>query len=130
MSSIFPVIVSAEELIFTFKQGNEETFGEAWSRIFETYGETKPKMTLSLLLNIFYFGLVHCYRYALDAVVGGDFLQCDGDQAFNAIKKLIMSSSSANNCDSSIGNIHTRLNTLETDISLLKDGYSKIREKT
>jgi hypothetical protein len=46
-------------------------------------------MTLSLLLSSFYFGLALRYRYALDATAEGDFLHCDGDQAFNIIKKLI-----------------------------------------
>jgi len=86
MSSPIPITMSPEEMIFTFKQGSEESFKEAWSRIFDSYDKTEPKMTLSLLLSSFYFGLVLCYRYALDAVVGGDFLHCDGDQAFNAIK--------------------------------------------
>ena len=47
-------------------------------------------MTLSLLLSSFYFGLALCYRYALDAVVGEDFLQCYEDQAFNAIKSWLL----------------------------------------
>ena len=81
-----PVTMSPEEMIFTFKQGSEESFKEAWSRINNSYDKTEPKMTLGLLLSSFYFGLVLCYRYALDTVVGGDFLHCDGDQAFNAIK--------------------------------------------
>ena len=85
MSSLVPITMSPEEMIFTFKQGSEDSFKEAWSRIFYSYGKTEPKMTLSLFLSSFYFGLVLCYRYALDAVVGGDFLHCDGDQAFNAI---------------------------------------------
>jgi hypothetical protein len=46
-------------------------------------------MNLSLLLSCFYFGLALRYRYALDATAKGDFLYCDGDQAFNIIKKLI-----------------------------------------
>jgi hypothetical protein len=123
------VIMSPEEMILTFKQGSEESFKEAWSRINNSHNETEPKMTLGLLLSSFYFGLNLRYRYALNTVAGGDFLQCDGDQAFNAIKKLIMSSSSSNKCSTSIGNIHTRLNTLESRISFLKDGYNKIREK-
>ena len=85
-------------------------------------------MTLSLLLSSFYFGLVLCYRYALDAVVGGDFLHCDGDQAFNAIKKLITTYSSTSKFDSSLVSIHARLNTLETNISCLKECYNQIRE--
>jgi hypothetical protein len=39
-----------------------------------------------MLLSSFYFGLDVHYRYALDAIAGGDFLHCDGDQAFNVIK--------------------------------------------
>ena len=78
MSSPMSVTMSSEELIFTFKQGSEESFKEAWSRVFDAYGRIEPKMTLSCFLSSFYFGLALCYRYALDAVVGGDFLQCDG----------------------------------------------------
>ena len=89
MSSPMSVTMSPEELIFTFKQVSEESFKEAWSRVFDAYGRTEPKMTLSCFLSSFYFGLALCYRYALDAVVGGDFLQCDGDQAFNAIKNWL-----------------------------------------
>ena len=81
-----PVTMSPKEMVFTFKQGSEESFKEAWSRINNSYDKMEPKMTLGLLLSSFYFGLVLHYRYALDTLVGGDFLQCDGDQAFNAIK--------------------------------------------
>jgi hypothetical protein len=75
-----------EEMIFTFKQKSEESFKEAWSRIYDSHGKTEPKMVLGLLLSSFYFGLALCYRYALDAVAGGDHLHCDGDQAFNVVK--------------------------------------------
>jgi hypothetical protein len=90
MSSLVPITMSPEEMIFTFKQKSEVSFKEAWSRIYDSHGKTEPKMTLSLLLSSFYFGLALHYRYALDAIVGGDFLHCDGDQAFNVIKKLIV----------------------------------------
>ena len=86
-------------------------------------------MTLGLLLSSFYFGLVLCYRYALDTVVGGDFLSCDGDQAFNAIKKLIATYSSPSNFDSSLVSIFARLNTLETSTTRLNECYSMLREK-
>jgi hypothetical protein len=89
--------MSPEEIIFTFKQRSEESFKEAWSRIYDSHGKTEPKMTLDLLLHSFYFGLVLCYRYSLDVVAGGDFLHCDGDQAFNVIKKLIAIYSSHSN---------------------------------
>ena len=78
MSSFAPYIMSAEEEVFTFKQGSRESFGDAWSRISESYVKTEPKMTLSVFLSSFYFGLLLCYRYALDAIVGGDFLHYDG----------------------------------------------------
>jgi hypothetical protein len=70
MSSPAPITMSPEEMIFTFKQRSVESFKEGWSRISDSYGKTEPKMTLGLLLSIFYFGLVLCYRYALDAVAG------------------------------------------------------------
>jgi hypothetical protein len=115
MSSPVPITMSPEEMIFTFKQRSEESFKEAWSRISDSYGKTKPKMTLGLLLSSFYFGLILCYRYALDAVAGGDFLHCDGDQAFNVIKKLIAIYSSPSKFDSSLVSIYARLDTLETN---------------
>jgi hypothetical protein len=97
MSSLVPVTMSPEEMIFTFKQKSEESFKEAWSRTYDSHGKTKPKMTLSLLLSSFYFGLALHYRYALYATVGGDFLHCDGDQAFNVIKKVARKVTPANN---------------------------------
>ena len=82
MASSVLIPLSPEEVIFAFRQGNEESFREAWSRIFESYDKTEPKMTLSLLLSSFYFGLVLYYRYALGTVVGGDFLQSDEDNPY------------------------------------------------
>jgi hypothetical protein len=102
MSSLVPITMSPEEMIFTFKQKSEESFKEAWSRIYDSHGKTEPKITLSLLLSSFYFCLALCYRYALDATAGGDFLHCDGDQAFNAIKKLIAVYSLSSDFDSSL----------------------------
>jgi hypothetical protein len=71
-------------------------------------------MTLSLLLSSFYFGLALHYRYALDDIAGGDFLHCDGDQAFNVINKLIAVYSLPSDFYSSLVSIFARLNTLET----------------
>src|SRR5215217_5467640 len=127
MSSSVPVTSSHEELVFTFKQGDEESFKDAWSRIFNRKAE--PQMTLSLLLSNFYFGLMIRYRYALDAVVGGDFLHCNGDQAFNAIKKLVASHDSANNFDSTLISIYNSLNTLETSASRLNENYGYVRNR-
>jgi hypothetical protein len=120
--------MSPEEMIFTFKQRSKESFKEASSRIYDSYGKTEPKMTLGLILSSFYFGLVICYRYALDAVAGGDFLHCDGDQAFNVIKKLIAIYSSPCKFDSSLVSIYARLRTLETNTTCLKEGYNMLRE--
>src|SRR4051794_4283806 len=86
-------------------------------------------MPLSLVLSSFYFGLALCYRYALDTVVGGDFLHCDGDQAFNAIKRLIAIDNSPSDVDSALVRIYARLNTLDTNTTCLKECYSKLREK-
>jgi hypothetical protein len=41
--------MSPEEMILTFKKKSEESFKEAWSRIYDSHGKTEPKMTLSLL---------------------------------------------------------------------------------
>jgi hypothetical protein len=112
-------------MIFTFKQKSEDSFNEAWSRISNSHNKTEPEMTLGLLLSSFYFGLV---RYALDAVAGGDFLHCNGDQAFNVIKNLIAIYSSPSKFDSSFVSIYARLNTLETNTTCLKECYSMLRE--
>jgi hypothetical protein len=121
--------MSLEEMIFTFKQRSEESFKEAWSRIYDSHGKIEPKMNLGLLLSSFYFGLVLCYRYALDAVAGGDFLHCDGDQAFNVIKRLIALYSSPSNFDSSLVSTYARLNTLEMNTTRLKECYNMLRER-
>jgi hypothetical protein len=120
--------MSPEETIFTFKQRSEESFEEAWSRIYDSHGKTEPRMNLGLLLSSFYFGLVLCYRYALDAVAGGDFLHCDGDQDFNVIKKLIAIYSSPSKSDSSLVSICARINALETNTTCLKECYSVLLE--
>jgi hypothetical protein len=120
--------MSLEKMIFTFKQKSEESFNEAWSRISDSHNKTEPKMTLGLLLSSFYFGLVLCYRYALDAVAGGDFLHCNGDQAFNVIKNLIAIYSSPSNFDSSLVSIYASLNTLETNTTYLKECYCMLCE--
>ena len=120
MPSVAPITMSPEEMIFTFKQGSEGSFKEAWSRISDSYEKTEPKMTLGLLLSSFYFGLVLCFRYALDAVVGGDLLQCNEDEGFNAIKKLVLTYNLPTKSDSSFINIFARLNTLETRTASLK----------
>jgi hypothetical protein len=81
MSSSVATTMSPEDMIFTFKQKDEESFKEAWSRIYDWHGKTEPKMTLSLLLSSFYFRLSLCYRYALDATAEGNsfyiFWTCD-----------------------------------------------------
>jgi hypothetical protein len=119
--------MSPEKMIFTFKQRSEESFKEARSRIYDCHGKTEPKMTLSLLLSSFYFGLALRYRYALDATAGGDFLHCDGDQTFNIIKKLFTIYSLPSDFDSSLVSIFS-INTLETQTSYLKDCYGTSRE--
>jgi hypothetical protein len=128
MSSLVATTMSSEEMIFTFKQKSEESFKEAWSRIYDWHEKIKPKMTLSLLLSCFYFGLNLCYRYALDATAEGDFLHCDGDQAFNIIKKLITIYIMPTDFDSSLVSIFNRLNTLETHTACLNNCYSTLHQ--
>jgi hypothetical protein len=127
MSSLVAVTMSLEEMIFTFKQKSEESFKEAWTRIYDCHGKTEPKMTLSLLLSSFYFALALRYRYALDATTEEDFLHCDGDQAFNIIKKLITVYCFPTDFDASLVSIFNRLNTLETKAACLKDCYGTLR---
>jgi hypothetical protein len=128
MSCLVATTMSPEEMIFTFKQKSEESFKDAWSRIYDWLGNTESKMTLSLLLSCFYFGLALHYRYALDTTVEGDFLHCDRDQAFNIIKKLITIYSVPTDFDSSLVSIFNRLNTLETSTTRLSNCYSTLRQ--
>jgi hypothetical protein len=129
MSISSSAIMSPEEMIFTFKQGSEESFREAWLRINSYYETIEPRMTLALLLRSFYFGIALRYRYALDTLAGGDFLQYGGDQAFNAIKKLIATYNSPSSIDFQINSICARLNTLETHSERQKECYNMLREK-
>jgi hypothetical protein len=64
----------------------------------------------------------------LDSIAGGDFLHCDGDQAFNVIKKLIAVYSLPSDFDSSLVRIFATLNTLETHTACLKECYGTLRE--
>jgi hypothetical protein len=66
-------------------------------------------------------------RYALDTTTRGDFLHCDGDQAFNIIKKLMTIYSMPTDFDSSLVSIFARLNTLETHTACLNNCYSTLR---
>ena len=118
MSSSTTFIMSPESEVLTFKQRSGESFKEAWTRILKSYEKTEPRVTMSLLLSSFYFGIMLCYRYALDAVVGGDFLHYDGDQAYNAIKSLIASSS--DKVESTLEQICERLDALESGIENMK----------
>jgi hypothetical protein len=128
MSSLDAITMSPKEMIFSFKQKNEESFKEAWSRIYDWHGKTEPRMTLSLLLSCFYFGLALRYRYALDATAEGDFLHCDGYQAFNIIEKLITIYSMPTSFDNDLVSIFNRLNTLETHTACLNNCYSTLRQ--
>jgi hypothetical protein len=78
-----------EEMIFTLKQGSEESFKESWSRINSSYSKTEPRMTSGLLLSSFILILFCVIDMLYDTVAGGDFLLCDGDQAFNTIKSSL-----------------------------------------
>jgi hypothetical protein len=64
----------------------------------------------------------------LDTTAEGDFLHCDGDQAFNIIKKLITIYSMPTDFDSSLVTIFNRLNTLETSTTRLGNCYSTLHQ--
>jgi hypothetical protein len=64
----------------------------------------------------------------LDATAKGYFLHCDGDQAFNIIKKLITIYSMPTDFDSSLVSIFNRLNTLETHTAILNACYSTLHQ--
>jgi hypothetical protein len=64
----------------------------------------------------------------LDATAEGDFLHCDGDQAFNIIKKLITIYSMPTYFDFSLVCIFNRLDTLETRTASLNTCYNTLRQ--
>ena len=86
-------------------------------------------MTLSLLINSFYFGLAVRYRYALDTLVGGDFLQCNGDESFNAIKKILAANGTPHSVDKTFASIMTRLSNLELTTQNLNECYLRLRRE-
>ena len=69
-----------------------------------------------------------CYRYALDTIVGGDFLRHNGDQAFNAIKSLIATSPSDNKIELTLENVTNKLDVLDKNISSMKEIGSMVQE--
>ena len=83
---------------------------------------------MSILLSSFYFRLILCNRYALDTIVGGDFLRHNGDQAFNAIKSLIAISSSNNKIESTLENTANKLYALDKNMSSIMDIGSMVQE--
>jgi hypothetical protein len=75
--------------------------------------------------------VIHINRTATsNATAGGDFIHCDGDQAFNIIKKLIAIYSLPSDFDSSLVSIFARLNTLETHTACLKECYDMLHDVT
>lgn len=129
MSSSTPFVMTPEVEVITFKQGSGESFKDAWARILESYGKTEPRITMSMLLSSFYFGFILCYRYALDAIAGGYFLRHNGDQAFNAIKSLVASSSSTSNKEeSTLENIASRLENLELNMTSMGSIENMVKE--
>src|SRR4051812_13372493 len=127
MSSFGSTPFSPMVEISTFKQKSEESFKEAWSRISALHRETEPKVSLSLVIDSFYRGIALRYRYALDAVAEKYFLLCTEDEAFDAIKKLIIIYGTPGKSDSSFTNIFARLNTLETGIPAMNSCYHMLR---
>src|SRR4051812_145927 len=128
MSGFGPICMTPMEEIFTFKKKSEESFKEAWSRISALQRETKPKMSLSLVINSFYHGIALCYRYALDVVDEKDIFRCTEDEAFDAIKKLIIIYNMPGKSDTSFIDIFARSNTLESSTAALKSCYHTLRE--
>src|SRR3954463_8989455 len=84
-------------------------------------------MSLSLVIDSFYRGIALRYRYALDAVAEKDFLLCTKDEAFDAVRKLIMIYGTPGKSNSSFINIFARLNTLETSIAAMNSCYHTLR---
>src|SRR4051812_27904482 len=128
MSSFGPTFISPMIEISTFKQKSEEIFKEAWSRISALQRETEPKVSLSLVIDSFYHDIALRYRYALAAVDEKYFLLCTEDEAFDAIRKLIMIYGTPGKSDSSFTNIFARLNTLETSIAAMNSFYHTLRD--
>src|SRR4051812_7931363 len=85
-------------------------------------------MCLRLVISSFYHGLALCYRYTLDVVAGRDIFQCNENEAFDAIKKLITIYNMPSKSNSSFINIYARLKTIENHTIALKDCYNMLRE--
>ena len=82
-------VVSARTEISTFKQGNEESFYEAWER-FRRLLRKCPNHGLPEIaqLNIFCTGLRHDWKIHLDAAAGGSMMSTDVNTALTIINNM------------------------------------------
>ena len=82
-------VVNARTEISTFKQGNDESFYEAWER-FRRLLRKCPNHGLPEVaqLNIFCTGLRHDWRIHLDAAAGGSMMNTDVATALTIINNM------------------------------------------
>ena len=82
-------VVNARTEISTFKQGNDESFHEAWER-FRRLLRKCPNHGLPDVaqLNIFCTGLRHDWKIHLDATAGGSIMKADVNTALTIINNM------------------------------------------
>ena len=82
-------VVSARTEISTFKQGNDESFYEAWER-FRRLLRKCPNHGLPEVaqLNIFCTGMRHDWKIHLDAAAGGSMMNTDVATAFTIVNNM------------------------------------------
>jgi hypothetical protein len=73
----------------TFKQQGGESLKDDWYRISNSHHRCTKKHSTMILLRNFYVGITSWYRYVLDTLAGGNFLDTPALEAWTLIKILV-----------------------------------------
>jgi DNA-directed RNA polymerase subunit H (RpoH/RPB5) len=78
-----------EVKVCTFKQQGGESLKDAWYRISDSHHMCTKKHSTMILLRNFYVGITSWYRYVLDTLAGGNFLDTPAVEACTLIESLV-----------------------------------------
>jgi hypothetical protein len=98
----------------TFKQQGGESLKDAWYRICDAHYRCTKKYSTMILLRNFYVGISAWNRYALDTLVGGNFLGAPATEAYTLIESLVGSPpTNVTKTENTIEEVVKRLESLE-----------------
>jgi hypothetical protein len=75
--------------VHTFKQQGGESLKDAWYHISNAHRRCTKKHSTTILLRNFYVGISSWNRYALDTLIGGNFLGTPAGEACTIIESLV-----------------------------------------